>query len=369
MDLVRIQRNFLWGGGMEGNKMCWVSWDQVCQPKEKGGLGIKNMELFNDSLLCKWKWRCLTDSEAPWFQLLQFRYGSLAGNLLRQEGRVALKKASIWWRDIWKLGSEEDGGWFGSNISIILGDGVDIDFWKDKWMGTLPLRDLFPDLFIKTTKPEGVVAHMGLWEGDVWHWELGWNDNLSPTETENVAYLFTLLHDVQLKRYERDKRRWLAHTAGLFSVQTAYTALMNNKADTAATRASSSIFKELWLNNVPSKVTIFGWRLLLDKLPTREALFRKGIITNDQERSCVFCLREVEESHHVFFNCNISRQVWTIIFRWMKARPLAVESSHNHFSLFGEFLKGGSNKKCRHIIWLATTWSLWKMRSNIIFRG
>jgi hypothetical protein len=53
----------------------------------------------------------------------------------------------------------------------------------------------------------------------------------------------------------------------------------------------------------------------------------------------------------------------------MKARPLAVESSHNHFSLFGEFLKGGSTKKCRHIIWLATTWSLWKMRNNIIFRG
>ncbi|MCI45386.1 hypothetical protein A2U01_0066625, partial [Trifolium medium] len=32
--------------------------------------------------------------------------------------------------------------------------------------------------------------------------------------------------------------------------------------------------QNLWRNNVPSKVSIFGWRLLLEKLPTREALHR-----------------------------------------------------------------------------------------------
>jgi hypothetical protein len=274
--------------------MCWVSWDRICQPKEKGGLGIKNLELFNDSLLCKWKWRCLIDIEAPWYHLLQFRYGSLAGNLLRQDGRIGVKKGSIWWRDIWRLGSEEDGGWFGSNISNIIGDGVNLDFWKDKWLRTLSMRDLFPDLYSKTNRPEGSVAHMGQWNGDVWQWELGWNDELTATETENALYLLSLLHSVQLRRNERDRRRWVAHPAGLFSVQSAYTALMNNNADPAADQGVSPIFKELWMNNVPSKVTILGWRLLLDKLPTREALFKKGIITKTHDRSCVFCLREIE---------------------------------------------------------------------------
>jgi hypothetical protein len=36
--------------------------------------------------------------------------------------------------------------------------------------------------------------------------------------------------------------------------------------------------KKLWLNDVPSEVSIFGWRLLSEKLPTREALARQGII-------------------------------------------------------------------------------------------
>ncbi|CAJ2637088.1 unnamed protein product [Trifolium pratense] len=94
-ELVCIQRQFLWSGGLDSNKMCWVSWDQICQPKENGGLGIKNLELFNSSLLCKWKWRCLNDTESPWYDLLRFRYGSLVANFLYGEGRDNLKHASI----------------------------------------------------------------------------------------------------------------------------------------------------------------------------------------------------------------------------------------------------------------------------------
>jgi hypothetical protein len=54
-ELVGIQRKFLWGGGMESKKVCWISWERVCQPKDKGGLGLNNLELFNHSLLYKWK--------------------------------------------------------------------------------------------------------------------------------------------------------------------------------------------------------------------------------------------------------------------------------------------------------------------------
>ncbi|PNX70732.1 hypothetical protein L195_g057688, partial [Trifolium pratense] len=32
------------------------------------------------------------------------------------------------------------------------------------------------------------------------------------------------------------------------------------------------VIQQLWKNNVPSKINIFGWRLLLEKLPTRASL-------------------------------------------------------------------------------------------------
>jgi hypothetical protein len=52
-QLVRIQRNFLWGGGSEEKRLCWVKWDIICLPKEQGGLGVKNLMLFNKALLSK----------------------------------------------------------------------------------------------------------------------------------------------------------------------------------------------------------------------------------------------------------------------------------------------------------------------------
>jgi hypothetical protein len=48
-QLVAIQRNFLWGGGLGDMRLCWVKWDQICLPKEQGGLGVK-IWLFSTKL-------------------------------------------------------------------------------------------------------------------------------------------------------------------------------------------------------------------------------------------------------------------------------------------------------------------------------
>ncbi|KHN37114.1 Putative ribonuclease H protein, partial [Glycine soja] len=48
--LVRVQKRFLWGGGPDNNKIAWIKWETVCLPKEKGGLGIKDINTFNLAL-------------------------------------------------------------------------------------------------------------------------------------------------------------------------------------------------------------------------------------------------------------------------------------------------------------------------------
>lgn len=41
-----------------------VNWKKkVCTSKKNGGLGIKNLEILNISLLCKWWWKIDNDSE------------------------------------------------------------------------------------------------------------------------------------------------------------------------------------------------------------------------------------------------------------------------------------------------------------------
>jgi hypothetical protein len=110
----------------------------------------------------------LNDGGTPCYDLLRFRYRSFASNFLYGEGIDEFKHASIWWRDIWRLGNIEEGGLFGSNISSLLGDDIDIDFWKEKWIGTTPLRHIFPSLFNLSVQQDGFISDMGTWENNVW---------------------------------------------------------------------------------------------------------------------------------------------------------------------------------------------------------
>jgi hypothetical protein len=349
--------------------MCWVSWDRICQSKEKGGLGIKNLALFNASLLCKWKWRSLTDIDAPWLDLLRFRYGSLAANFLSEDGSTALKQASIWWRDIWNLGCMADGGWFRNNISSVIGDGNDISFWKEKWIGAEPLRDYVPALFNISRQQDYCIAAMGKWERDVWRWQFKWASDLSTAEVDLLHDLKMVIDQVQPRRDIIDRRKWIPHGVGLFSVQSAYSSLMDLSSTEALESNTALALKKLWKTKVPSKASIFGWRLLLAKLPTKVALFDKGIITSNFEKCCVFCSTEAEDIQHVFLNCNLIVQVWNSIFNWLGSNIIVNASVSEHFLTFGGILKGKKTKGLRHIIWVATTWCIWRFRNNILFRG
>lgn len=46
-----IQLHFLWGDGGEERKIAWVKREKVCRSKEEGGLGVKDVEVFNNVLL------------------------------------------------------------------------------------------------------------------------------------------------------------------------------------------------------------------------------------------------------------------------------------------------------------------------------
>ena len=62
----------LWNGVSNMTKISWLKWSTVCTPKQMGGLGIKNLSIFNISLLVKWHWHFLVETEAIWALILKF---------------------------------------------------------------------------------------------------------------------------------------------------------------------------------------------------------------------------------------------------------------------------------------------------------
>lgn len=61
-----------------------------------------------------------------------------------------------------------------------------------------------------------------------------------------------------------------------------------------------------WKCNVPSKISIFVWRLLQIRLPTRDLLIRWGVLIANDYAKCVLCSRESVNANYIsfFFHAN-----------------------------------------------------------------
>ncbi|PNX66256.1 ribonuclease H [Trifolium pratense] len=136
-----------------------------------------------------------------------------------------------------------------------------------------------------------------------------------------------------------DRWRWISETTGLFSVKSAYCSLQNHFEPPSADPDLLEALHTLWKNDIPSKVGVFGWRLLLDKLPTRAALASKGILVNSHDLSCVFCFQAVENCHHLFFSCDKVIELWKQVFLWMGVEASLQVGGRQHFMLFGSLVK------------------------------
>jgi len=55
---------FLWDCDLENRKISWVTWDKVCELKDKGGLGVIDVRKFNLALLRKWIWRLKSEKRS-----------------------------------------------------------------------------------------------------------------------------------------------------------------------------------------------------------------------------------------------------------------------------------------------------------------
>lgn len=142
--LVTIQRRFLWGGGLEQRKIAWVKWKTVCLPKDKGGLGIKDIKTFNTTLLGKWRWDLFQQPDEPWTKLLESKYG---GWRSLEEGKTG-GHDSLWWKDIIRIHNLQENSALKRETEWRLGCGDKCRFWEDRWVDNdLPLMLKYPRLY------------------------------------------------------------------------------------------------------------------------------------------------------------------------------------------------------------------------------
>jgi hypothetical protein len=69
-----IISNYWWGIENENKKLHWCSWEWLIAPKALGGMGFRDMELFNQALLAKQCWWLLTVPDSLCARVLKSRY-------------------------------------------------------------------------------------------------------------------------------------------------------------------------------------------------------------------------------------------------------------------------------------------------------
>lgn len=105
--------------------MCWVSWDTMTLPKYAGGLGFRDIEIFNDALLAKIGWRIIKDPNSLLAQVLMGKYSRDSSFL----DCPVPSSASHGWRSI--LAGREI---LRKGLSWAVGDGETIRLWNDPWL-------------------------------------------------------------------------------------------------------------------------------------------------------------------------------------------------------------------------------------------
>ena len=249
------------------------------------------------------------------------------GGRLKEGGRAS----SAWWRSICRLREgvgEGRANWFDSNTRRVVGNGRRTLFWHDIWVGDVPLKLKFPHIFDLSVHKECSVEKMRRLLGAVGGGERVWRRRLLAWEEESVRECSMLLLNVVLQDTIEDTWRWCLDPIHGYSVSGVYRFLT-----TSGDLAGRSQVIDVWHKSIPSKVSVFVWRLLRNRLPTKDNLVRRGVLRHT-EAVCVSGCGSSETTTHLFMDCNVFGSLWSYVWIWLGISSVSSSDLHQHFIQF-----------------------------------
>jgi hypothetical protein len=73
-ELTKMICRYWWGAQNGKRKTHWVPWDIMLRPKDYGGMGFRDMRLFNQALLARQAWRLIQFPDTLCAQILKAKY-------------------------------------------------------------------------------------------------------------------------------------------------------------------------------------------------------------------------------------------------------------------------------------------------------
>ncbi|GJN07431.1 hypothetical protein PR202_ga25263 [Eleusine coracana subsp. coracana] len=272
--MKRTISNYWWGSSADNKGMHWMRWELLTRPKVKGGMGFRDLHLFNKALLGKQGWRLMEQPESLCARVLKGRYYH-DGEFLTAKRK---KHTSHTWRAIMK-GREV----LYEGLIRRLGDGRGTNVWNDRWITNHPLGKPFTQ---RSNHQIQVVSELLTASSQ-------WNETLLREifcDFDVEAILSTTIHG----RGE-DFWAWERERHGTYTVRSAYKLLESKRHshEDASSSTSDKIWQAIWKLEVPPKVQVFWWRVLHEFVPARDVLCKRHI---EKIANCQVCGAERENN-------------------------------------------------------------------------
>ena len=282
--LEKIMRDFFWEGGdlVGGDHL--VGWEEVCHAKEKGGLGIGNLEKRNKAFLIKWLWRFPKEEQSLWHKVIKSKFGIHPNHW---DSKVAERETFI---SPWKAISSLYGK-FHQMVSFKIGNGNKMMFWEDRWADENTLKGLFPSLFRLSTFSSRLISDFvdrtRLQEEGYTSWNFHFSRNLLDKEILYLQDLLQRLERRHLCNSMEDRRIWLTDSSRIFSSKSAFAWLRRDHSIPFNHQA-----KCIWKLSILVKVKVFTWLLVLAKLNVHNSLQRRRPYHSLSPEWCVLCKKK-----------------------------------------------------------------------------
>ena len=225
-----------------------------------------------------------------WRQLLDFKYSTSEPNIFHTSNREASNfvKGVMWAASAAKMG-----------FMWKIGNGQKVKFWEDNWLDTSILAFQFWKLYEIVNEKSHTVSEV--WDGSTLKCsfrrtvsEQRWNDWL---EVVQLASTITF-------SFEEDALIWCFASNGTYSSQSLYR-IINFRG------IISVHVWAVWSLKISPRVHFFLWLSAKNKLLTNLNIRKKLDDVN-----CLFCSKN-ESAHHLFFDCVVLRQIWSMISEYL----------------------------------------------------
>jgi hypothetical protein len=189
-----IIRKFWWAGVQAENPtnpIAFRSWDDICKPKKQGGLGIRDMELINKSLLIYTAWNIVTDKNPFLSNIMKAKYYPNSSFWTAP----ASGPRSVFWSSVLQIKHHL------SENSIIQIHAGNSSIWSSPWMNSW--STIHEDILLPITNSSLPAKISDLWLQGTTNWN---QDLLSTTFSQHAVQ--QIINNPIVQSPENDILRW-----------------------------------------------------------------------------------------------------------------------------------------------------------------